>query len=140
MKKSINSSDYKMLMWSFDFIQHHPDITTDQLPDELIRFWTVPDFTTNPHWKPGNAQLLVFMYILRLQECEQTEAELMMNSCRFNRLFFNFQVILAATACCRKNKIQQPPFTIFDIDRYSLPDLTDEEQLLREYRQIAGNV
>lgn len=139
MKKSINSSDYKMLIWSFDFIQHHADVTTDEVPDELIRFWTVPDFTTNPQWKPGNTQLMVFMYALRLQDCERVEAELLMNSYRFNRLFFSFQVVLAATAYYREKGIEQTPFPLFDIGRYAVPDLSDGEQLLREYRNIIDN-
>lgn len=134
MTQKIKLSDYKMLRWSMDFIQQNPDLTTDRLPDELIKFWTIQDFTTNPQSLPQDLQLLIFMYILRLVGYDTEEAGLILNSYRFNRLFYGFQV----TAYCRENDIEITPFPIFQIDKYSIPDLRDGEELMRQYEIVVG--
>lgn len=46
MAINFTSSEYKLILWSFDYIRDNFDITTDQLPDILVKFWTVPDFLT----------------------------------------------------------------------------------------------
>lgn len=136
MTTKFNSTEYKMIMWSFDFIKHHLNDTTEQLPNELIRFWSIPNFTTDSNYDANNMQLMVFMYILRLHKYSKRKADSFMNTFRFKQLFYNFQVILATTAYCRKAKIEVEPFPIFNIEAYKLPDLANKEELLKMYESI----
>lgn len=138
MTATFNSSEYKMIMYSFDYIRHNQHITTDQLPNVLIKFWSIPDFVTHPHYKTGSVQLIVFMFILKLHQYTEVEADDFLTSFRFNQLFYNFQVILATVDYCRNYKIKLPPFPIFDIEKYAIPDIKDGKELLRQYKLITG--
>lgn len=133
MDKRSDSKEYKMLMWSIDYIKHHLDTTTADLPDELIEYWAVPDFTTNPYYQPHYMQQLVFMYIVRLNHPAWDDSNFALSSHHFCQLFHHFQIILAMTALCRKERAPLEPFPIFDIQRYALPDLSDKKELIKQY-------
>lgn len=134
MKTRTNSKKYKMLMWSIDYIKHHSDATTADVPQELMKFWAVPDFTTNPYYEPDYMQQLVFMYVVRLNHPTWNDSNFVLNSYHFSQLFHHFQLILAMTALCRKKRIPLEPFPVFDIRRYAVPDLSDQKELKKQYQ------
>lgn len=138
MATNFTSTEYKMLMWSFDFIKHHKDDTTEQIPDELIKFWSIPDFATKSNYNAEHIRVIIFMYILRLHECSTQKADDFLNTFRFKQLFYNFQVILATTAHCRKANIKIEPFQLFNINQYTLPDLSNKDELLKMYESITN--
>lgn len=125
-----------MILWSFDFIKHHQNDTTELIPDELIKFWSIPDFATKSNYNADHVQLMIFMYILRLHRCTKEEAGDVLNTFRFKQLFYNYQVILATTAHCREANIKIEPFQIFNINRYTLPDLSNRNELLKMYESV----
>ena len=132
----VNPEEFDMIMMSFDFIRYNRDITNDCLPDILLKFWSVPDFTINSLYKPQDPQALVFMFVLKLYFDSPKEMEKMLNSFGFSVLFYNFQVVLAATAYSRKSHIPIRPFQIFNVDHYILPALQRPGVLIREYNRI----
>lgn len=136
MKTKLSPSERNVLLCSMDYIRQNPDATTDQLPYLLTRFWAIPGFTAHSHYEVGCVQVVVFMYILHLQNLSEEETMRILNGYRFNRLFFTFQVILAATIHCCENKLPIEPFPIFHIDRYPSPDLSTPEKLMAEYTGI----
>lgn len=138
MTTKLTSKEYKMIQWSFDFIQHHIDGTTEDIPDELIKYWSVPKFTNESNYIADNPQIMVFMFILRLHECPTNNAHSFLNTFRFKQLFYNFQVILATTAYCRGEGIKVEPFPLFDINKYVLPDLSNKQDLLNMYQSITN--
>ena len=71
----VNSQEYNMLMQSFNFIYSNQDLTNNYIPEDLLDFWLIKDFTTNPNYRATEAQLLVFMYILKIhfQSVEKIE-------------------------------------------------------------------
>lgn len=139
MAVNFTSSEYKLILWSFDYIRDNLDITTDQLPDILVKFWTVPDFLTHLQCETRGVQVFVFMYIVRMNKWPEEEMEEFIKSFHFSQLFYCFQVILAAISHCRENNIPIAPFPIFDLEKYSLPAMCEEEQLLEYYEMITGN-
>lgn len=62
MAINFTSSEYKLILWSFDYIRDNFDITTDQLPDILVKFWTVPDFLTRLQCETGGANFYFYVY------------------------------------------------------------------------------
>lgn len=140
MSTKFTPSEFKMLLWSFDYIRNNQEVTTNELPEVLVKFWSVPDFVSNPHYKAGSVQVLVFMFILRLHEEFEEEEDEILNSFYFNQLFYDFQIILATIDYCRNHHISIPPFPVFDVQKYSIPHLEDEEQLLKQYELITGNL
>lgn len=133
---NVSPEEYDMIMMSFDFIRYNRDITNDRLPDILLNFWSVPDFTTNARYRVNDAKILVFMYILKLHFEKPEMVEKCLSTYWFAILFYNFQVILAATAYSRKTHIPIKPFRIFDVDEYITPDLQKPSQLMKEYERI----
>lgn len=136
MTTNLTSTEHKMLLWSFDFIKHHQDDTTEQIPDELIKFWSIPNFTAESNYNAGNVHIIIFMYILKLHQCPLNKADDFLNTFRFKQLFYNFQVILATTTYCREAGIKVEPFQIFNISRYTLPDLSNRNELLKMYESV----
>lgn len=138
MATKLTAKEYKMIQWSFDFIQHHIDGTTEDIPDELIKYWSVPQFTNESNYIVDNPQIMVFMFILRLHERPKNNADNFLNTFRFKQLFYNFQVILATTAHCREAGIKVEPFPLFDMNKYILPDLSNKQDLLNMYQSITN--
>lgn len=138
MAATFSPSEFKMLLESFDYIKNNQEITTDQLPEVWVKFWSVPDFIFKPCYQPGSVQVLVFMFILRLHQEFKEEEEDVLNSFYFNRLFYDFQIILATIDYCRNYHLPIPAFPLFDVRKYSVPHLEDGEQLLRQYEWITG--
>ena len=132
----VSPEEYDMIMMSFDFIRYNRDITNDRLPDILLHFWSVPDFTTNARYEVNDARILVFMYILKLHFKKAEMVEKCLSTFWFAVLFYNFQVVLAATAYSRKTHIPIQPFKIFDVDEYISSNLQKPSQLMREYERI----
>lgn len=139
MAISFTSSEYKLILWSFDYIRAHQDITTDQLPDIFVKFWTVPDFLTHLQSEIRGVQVFIFMYIVRMNKCSEEEMEEFIKSFHFSQLFYCFQIILATISYCRNHNLPIIPFPLFDLEKYSLPALCKEEQLLEYYEMITGN-
>lgn len=136
METKFTTSEYKMILWSFDYIRSNLDITTDQLPGVLVKFWSIPDFVSRLQYESGCAQVIIFMFILRMNGWPEEKPEDFFHTFRFNQLFYSFQVILATIDHCRNNHIDVPSFPIFDIHKYSLPRVDDVRQLLRQYEKI----
>ncbi len=139
MAINFTSSEYKLILWSFDYIRDNFDITTDQLPDILVKFWTVPDFLTRLQCGNRGVQIFIFMFIVRMNRWPEEEMEEFIKSFQFSQLFYCFQVILAAISYSREKNIPIPPFPIFDLEKYSLPGLCEEGQLLEYYELITRN-
>lgn len=140
MYTKFTPSEINMLSWSFDYIREHPGTTTDRLPDIWVKFWSVPDFINNVRYEADCEQVLVFMFILRLCEKFDVDKEDMLNSFYFNRLFYDFQILLIAVDYCRNHHIEVPAFPIFDIRKYAVPHLEDSNQLMKQYRRIVGDL
>lgn len=132
----VNPQEYDMLMQSFNFIHSNQDLTNNHIPDDLLDFWLIKDFTTNPDYRATEAQLLVFMYILRIHFRSVKKIETILFKPYFYQLFHYFQVILASTAYSRKYNIPISPFPIFNIAKYKLPDFTKGQELLKYFRII----
>ena len=75
MAINFTSSEYKLILWSFDYIRDNFDITTDQLPDILVKFWTVPDFLTRLQCENRGVQIFIFMFIVRMNRWPEEEME-----------------------------------------------------------------
>lgn len=133
MAENLTSSEYKLVLWSFDYIRNNLDVTADRLPDILVKFWTVPDFLTHLSCEMKSVQIFVFIYIVRMNKWPEEKMEEFIRSFHFGQLFYCFQVILAAISYCRKNNIPVAPFPVFDLEKYLLPTLCEEEELLRYY-------
>ena len=138
MEKKLTSIEYKMLMMSMEYITNHPHVTTEAVPSNLLKFWSVPHFIDNPQYENGSVQMIVFMFILRLYHWDKEQISAFLNTVRFNRLFFSFQIIIAATLHCRDAKLKAEPFPIFHLDEYKLSDLQDSEVLLNSYEAITA--
>ena len=138
MTMEFTSSEYKMILWSFDYIQAHLDITTDQLPELLVKFWRIPDFFTSLEYKTDCVQVFIFMYVLRMNKWPEQKLEDFITTFHFNRLFYSFQLILATIDYCRENNIAIPSFPLFDLQQYSLPEIQRGEDLLKQYEIITG--
>lgn len=139
MYTKFTPSEINMLLWSFDYIRDHPRMTTDRLPDILVKFWSIPDFIDNVRYKVGCIQVLAFMYILRMHEKFEEDDEEILNSFYFNQLFYDFQILLATIDYCRNHRIDVPSFPIFDIRKYGIPHLEDSDRLMKQYRRIVGD-
>ena len=121
-----------------EYIIQNPTITADLIPDDLLRFWAIPDFNYNSCFQPNKIQVLVFIYILRHLHPDGQDTKTLIDTVYFNQLFFNFQVIISATLFCRKNGLKAEPFPIFKLDEYQLPDIREKEKLLNTYEMITG--
>lgn len=132
----VSPEEFDMIMMSYDFIRYNRDITNERLPDLLLKFWSIPDFSIETTYKITDSQVLVFMFILNLHFDSLEEIEQLLNSFQFSLLFYRFQIVLAATAYSRKCHIPIQPFKIFDVEEYILPQLEKSGQLMREYERI----
>lgn len=135
-QSQVSPEEFDMIMMSFDYIRYNQDITNEQLPDLLLKFWSIPEFRVKTTYKSTDPQVLVFMFILKLYFASSEEIEKVLNTFEFSQLFYRFQVILAATAYSRKYHIPIKPFKIFDIEKYILPRLEKSGQLMKEYERI----
>lgn len=133
MATKFTASEFQMVLESFDYIRDHLEITTDRLPDVLVKFWMIPDFFKNFEYQTEGVQLLVFMFVLRMNNYPEDKLDEVIKTFYFNWLFCSFQIILATINYCRNNRIPVSPFPLFDLQQYSLPDLEDGKQLLKFY-------
>lgn len=131
----LSSSEYKMLLESIDFIRQNQNISNKDIPDSFIQAWSVKDLY-NPQCKANEVQILLFMYILKLHFQSTEKLEEILNSYHFYQLFYDFQLILAATSYCRLTKTPLNPFPIFDISQYKSPNLKNTEELLEQFQNI----
>lgn len=138
MERNLTSTEYKMLIISMDYITNHPHVTTEAIPSNLLKFWSVTHFTDNPRYEDDSVQVMVFMFILRLYHWENEQISAFLNTVRFNQLFFSFQIIIVATLHCRNAKLKTEPFPIFHLHEYKTPDLQDSEVLLNCYETITN--
>lgn len=136
MDRSMNEKDRKMLMKSLEFIRQNPKISANQISDEFLEFWSISDFTINQQYKASEAQIIIFMFILKLHYCSIKEVEDVLNWFYFYQLFYSFQIILATTLHCRKNNIPLLPFPVFDIYNYYVPDLGNMDEMMNQYESI----
>lgn len=136
MAKNLTPTEYQMLMTSMDYITSHPHATTEAVPSNLLKFWSVPHFIDKPKYEDGSVQVVVFMFILRLYYWDKEQINAFLNTVRFSQLFFSFQIIIAAILHCRNAKLRVEPFPIFHLYEYRLPDLQDSEKLLNIYKII----
>lgn len=136
MEKKLKEGDYKMLMVSMEFIYNNPNITTAQIPNHLLRFWAIPDFTEKPKYEMNSVQVMVFLYILRLYKFDDKQLDEYLSTIRFHQLFYSFQIIIATILYSREAKLKAEPFPIFHLDEYKLPDLRDSEEMIRIYETI----
>lgn len=134
--KKIDPKSHEMVLLSFDYIRRNRNKTTEDLPDELLKFWAIPDFSNEKWGKVEDAKMLVFMFVLKLQYKSLKEVEMILNSFRFYQSFYHFQVILAATAYSRKSHIPIKPCKIFDVREYAVPTFEKPGELIREYNRI----
>lgn len=140
MEKRMSESDYRMLMGSMEFIYHNQNIANTQVPNHLLKFWAIPNFTENPRYEMNSVQVMVFLYILRLYKFDEKQLDEFLNTVRFSQLFFSFQIIIATTLYCREAKLKAEPFPIFHLDEYKLPDLQDTEEMIRIYETITEKI
>lgn len=119
-----------------DYITNHPHATTEAVPSNLLKFWSVPHFSVEPKYEDESVQVMVFMFILKLYYGDKEQIGTFLNTVRFNQLFFSFEIIIAATLHCRDVKLKAEPFPIFHLYEYKLPDLQDTEVLLKNYEAI----
>lgn len=138
MEKKLPPTEYQMLITSMDYITNHPHATTEAVPSNLLKFWSVPHFIDKPKYEDGSVQVMVFMFILRLYHWDNEQISAFLNTVRFNQLFFSFQIIIAATLHCRDAKLRAEPFPIFHLYEYKQPDLQDTEALLNSYEAITA--
>lgn len=136
MKRNLTPTEYQMLITSMDYIKNHPHITTETVPSNLLKFWSIPHFTDKPKYEDCSVQVMVFMFILRCHHWEKEQISAFLNTVRFNQLFFSFQIIVATTLHCRNAKLKAEPFPIFHLHEYKTPDLQDSEILLDSYEAI----
>lgn len=133
MATKFSSAEFQMVLESFDYIRNHPDMTTEGLPDIWVKFWSIPDFFNGMGGRTDNVQLLVFMFILRMNHYPEDKLDDFVKSFHFNWLFCCFQIILATINYCRDNHIPISPFPLFDLQKYSWADLQEGERLLMYY-------
>ncbi|WP_298615227.1 hypothetical protein [uncultured Odoribacter sp.] len=136
MEKKLKEGDYKMLMVSMDYIYNNPNILTSDIPNHLLKFWSIPDFTENPKYETNSVQVLIFLYIIRLYGHDNAPLDSILNTIRFSQLFYSFQLILATTLYCRNARLKAEPFPIFHLHEYRLPDLNDSEEMIKIYEII----
>lgn len=132
----ITPQEQFMISFSFDYIRHNPDMTNERLPDLLLQFWQVPDFSVFMENRRVRPQYFIMLFIINSEFNSFEKTEQVFQSLQFHLLFYRFQVILAATAWCRKHQLPIKPFPIFDISKYSMPDLNDPDLLMKEYNRI----
>lgn len=140
MEKRMSENDYQMLIMSMDFIYHNQNIANIHVPNHLLRFWAIPNFTEKPKYEMNSVQVMVFLYILRLYKFDENQVDEFLNTVRFSQLFFSFQIIIATTLYCREAKLKAEPFPIFHLDEYKLPDLKDTEEMIRIYEVITDKI
>lgn len=140
MEKRMSEGDYQMLMMSMDFIYHNQNIPNTQIPNHLLRFWAIPNFTEKPKYEMKSVQIMVFLYILRLYKFDDKQLDEYLNTIQFSQLFFSFQIVIAATLYCREAKLKAEPFPIFHLHEYKLPDLKDTEEMIRIYEVITDKI
>lgn len=138
MERNLSPTEYQMLMTSMDYITNHPHATTEAVPSNLLKFWSVPHFIDCPKFEDGSVQMMVFMFILRLYHRDNEQISTFLNTVRFNQLFFSFQIIIAATLHCKDAKLKAEPFPILHLYEYKLSDLQDSEVLLNSYEVITA--
>ena len=136
MERNLTSAEYQMLITSMEYIKNNPHTTTESVPSNLLKFWSVPHFTDNPKYEDGSVQVLVFMFILKLYYWEGEPISAFLNTIRFNQLFFSFQIVIATTLYCRDSRLKAEPFPIFHLHEYKILDLQDPEILLNSYEAI----
>lgn len=130
--------EYKMLMQSFDYIHQNSGATNLDLPDHFLRFWAVPNFGINPHYRVNDTQLLVFMYILKVYHYSLIRSEDLLSSYEFIHLFYTFQVVLAATLHARYQNIPIQPFPILDPKASPPSPLNQPAELFRQFERITN--
>lgn len=135
----MNPAEYDLLIKSLSFIQHNPDISATQIPDELLKFWCIPGLPEKRHCEVKEPQLLVFMQILKLHSYSLNEVEDVLNWFYFYQLFYSFQLILSVTLYCREHAIPLAPFPVFHIEQYVIPDLGNIDELMDQYGKITKN-
>lgn len=138
MKSKKSPSEKNMLLWSMEYIIQNPTITTDLIPNDLLRFWAIPDFNYKSRFQPNELQVLVFLYTLRHLHPDGKDTESLIETVYFCQLFFSFQVVISTTLICRKNRLRTEPFPIFKLDEYKLPGIQEKEELLNTYEMITG--
>lgn len=124
------SDEYYIIMKSIDFIFHHQNSTTREIPDCFLNFWSVK-YSGNSN--NGQAQILIFTYILKLTLKSSRKTEKILYTPLFFQLFAHFQIIVNTTLYCRKNNIKISPFGIFNIRNYQI---STTQQLLKTYSLI----
>lgn len=127
-------SKKELLALSYDFIRLNRNFTNEQIPDFLLQFWAIPNYSKDS--ESNDVALLIFRHILDLDSEEKERMEITLGTYRFSQLFHVFQLILATTIYSRKYHLLIEPFYLFRIEEYNVPQLEKPEQLLKEYLRV----
>lgn len=130
--------EYNMLMESFDYIRNHDEMTNLDIPDHFLRFWAIPNFGINPHYQVHDAQMLVFMYILKLYYHSPEQIEKLLSSYLFTHLYYTFQLILTATLHARFQNLSIRSFPILNLEAYPISMLNEHNELFRQFERITN--
>lgn len=99
---------------SCKFIIKNLDITTDQLPDDLLDYWSVKDEDDTQ----TQFDIFVCAYTLFTAR-KQGHGNVTLDVDKLNSLFENFQAIIALEKLSRKMPIKHKKIKIFDFDDYN---------------------
>ena len=131
-------SKEELLTLSYDFITLNKEYTNNDIPQFLLKFWSIPNYFENENNTANEIALLIFQHILKLDSNVQEGLgkRTTFGAYRFTQLFHVFQVILATTIYSREYHLPIEAFQIFKIEKYNIPQIEVTKQLLNEYLTI----
>ena len=127
----IDPEKYKMIMESFDFICQNININNPDIPEKLLKFWSVKSFAS--YSRLDDSQTLVFLYILKTHLKSSEKVEKIMYTPYYYQLFYYFQTVIAATLYCRQHNLPITPFPLLNMNAYPLTNAINSQLLLQQY-------
>src|SRR6056297_2679456 len=104
---------------SFQFIEKNPNVTFNELPNELLYHWLVddPEEYLNSEYE-NKHEYTVFMYALIYFHKNKGLSKFEMNVEQLQEYFITFQTLLAFAEINKKTEIRIAPIKLFDFDNY----------------------
>lgn len=126
--------EQRLFKYSIDFIRRHPDLRTDEIPTELLKYWLVQGFCINQWVIPTENQISIFAFAAHEQGFFNDIN--IIDTVRFFSMFMDYQVILATTYLSRIKGKPLKPVYIFDFHHYGGYDFYDNRVLMKRYNNI----
>ena len=110
-------NDDQLLKESFKYIENNINVLSDNIPIELIEFWTVEDIENiNLESIEGAPEFTVFMYALTVQKVKKEVTEFTIAPGDLIEMYKLWQISLALTMMNHYKMCDFEPFKMFDFD------------------------